>query len=41
MADEKMNNAEDAAAKDDAIKDNEHSAETAASVGAEDDGSPA
>jgi molecular chaperone GrpE len=41
MADEKMNNAEDAAAKDDAIKDNEHSAETAASVGAEDGGSPA
>jgi molecular chaperone GrpE len=40
MADEKMNNAEDAAAKDDAIKDNEHSAETAASVGAEDGGSP-
>jgi len=39
MADEKMNNAEDAAAKDDAIKDNEHSAETAASVGAEDGGS--
>jgi molecular chaperone GrpE len=40
MADEKMNNAEDAAAKDDVIKDNEHSAETAASVGAEDGGSP-
>jgi molecular chaperone GrpE len=40
MADEKMNTAEDAAAKDDAIKDNEHSAETAASVGAEDGGSP-
>jgi molecular chaperone GrpE len=40
MADEKMNNAEDAAAEDDAIKDNEHSAETAASVGAEDGGSP-
>lgn len=45
MADEKMNNAEDAAAKDgeakdDAIKDNEHSAETAASVGAKDGGSP-
>jgi molecular chaperone GrpE len=40
MADEKMNNAEDAPAKDDAIKDNEHSAETAASVGAEDGGSP-
>ena len=40
MANEKMNNAEDAAAKDDAIKDNEHSAETAASVGAEDGSSP-
>ena len=45
MADEKMNNAEDAAAKDDAIKDaptkdHANSAETAASVGAEDGGSP-
>jgi molecular chaperone GrpE len=40
MADEKMNNAEDAAAKDDAAKDQANSAETAASVGAEDGGSP-